>query len=288
MSRAKRQPGSSLELLLDTMCNTFGGVMFIAIALAVVAAASSEQMAKPSAGSDTADRKLTRLAEQIKLYKYTAAPALPSSSGDKAELERLTHLAQEAETELATRRDAAARLADIEHKTRSAKTRLASLNAEAAALAVKSRQLRDETEKLHRSRVSIALPALAESELMPYFILLNAGEAWRVGPEVGATGFTPCADVISSGQPGRMTCRPRPGSGVRVLAGGKFAPEFESLLAGLPGNRAPKFVIPASEAELFATVRNELKRRKKIHGFIMLPHDAEFTYTVGANARYEY
>ena len=27
---------SSLELLLDTMCNTFGGVMFIAISLAVM------------------------------------------------------------------------------------------------------------------------------------------------------------------------------------------------------------------------------------------------------------
>jgi hypothetical protein len=32
----KREPESSLELLLDTMCNTFGGVMFIAIALVVV------------------------------------------------------------------------------------------------------------------------------------------------------------------------------------------------------------------------------------------------------------
>ena len=31
-----REPESSLELLLDTMCNTFGGVMFIAIALVVV------------------------------------------------------------------------------------------------------------------------------------------------------------------------------------------------------------------------------------------------------------
>ena len=32
----KEEESSSLELLLDTMCNTFGGVMFIAITLAVV------------------------------------------------------------------------------------------------------------------------------------------------------------------------------------------------------------------------------------------------------------
>src|SRR3989339_1580813 len=30
--------GDSLELLLDKMCNTFGGVMFIAIALVVISA----------------------------------------------------------------------------------------------------------------------------------------------------------------------------------------------------------------------------------------------------------
>ena len=34
--RRKNEDESSLDLLLDTMCNTFGGVMFIAIALAVM------------------------------------------------------------------------------------------------------------------------------------------------------------------------------------------------------------------------------------------------------------
>jgi hypothetical protein len=36
MSRAKKELPESLELLLDTMCNTFGGIMFIALALIII------------------------------------------------------------------------------------------------------------------------------------------------------------------------------------------------------------------------------------------------------------
>ena len=36
MSKRQQSEESSLELLLDTMCNTFGGVMFIAISLLVI------------------------------------------------------------------------------------------------------------------------------------------------------------------------------------------------------------------------------------------------------------
>jgi hypothetical protein len=36
MSRRKRTADSSLELLLDTICNTFGGVLFLAILICVL------------------------------------------------------------------------------------------------------------------------------------------------------------------------------------------------------------------------------------------------------------
>ncbi|MBI2826549.1 MAG: hypothetical protein HYX69_17900 [Planctomycetia bacterium] len=36
MSRRKRQPESSLELLLDTICNTFGGILFLSILIVVL------------------------------------------------------------------------------------------------------------------------------------------------------------------------------------------------------------------------------------------------------------
>ena len=46
MARKSNQLPSSLELLLDTMCNTFGGIMFIAIALVIVTQVSSKMLEK--------------------------------------------------------------------------------------------------------------------------------------------------------------------------------------------------------------------------------------------------
>lgn len=46
MSRRKSED-SSLELLLDTMCNTFGGVMFIAILLSVMVSIRGHQQNEP-------------------------------------------------------------------------------------------------------------------------------------------------------------------------------------------------------------------------------------------------
>lgn len=44
MSRAKKELPESLELLLDTMCNTFGGIMFIALALIIISQLVTKQL----------------------------------------------------------------------------------------------------------------------------------------------------------------------------------------------------------------------------------------------------
>ena len=53
---------SSLELLLDTMCNTFGGVMFIAISLAVMI---SMRSAVSSVQEDYSAEKLASLQKEL-------------------------------------------------------------------------------------------------------------------------------------------------------------------------------------------------------------------------------
>jgi len=54
----------SLELLLDTMCNTFGGIMFIAIALTIVMQISNEQLKILDQDMITAEEK-DRMHEQM-------------------------------------------------------------------------------------------------------------------------------------------------------------------------------------------------------------------------------
>jgi hypothetical protein len=51
MSRRRQEPPSSLDLLLDTICNTFGGVLFLAIAISVLLKTSS----RIAVNADTVD-----------------------------------------------------------------------------------------------------------------------------------------------------------------------------------------------------------------------------------------
>ena len=51
MSRRRQPDASSLELLLDTICNTFGGVLFIAIMVVLLLRQAGDSTASPSAES---------------------------------------------------------------------------------------------------------------------------------------------------------------------------------------------------------------------------------------------
>jgi TolA-binding protein len=61
--RRRQEEDSSLELLLDTMCNTFGGVMFIAISLAVMLSMRSAVNAVPADTSAEIRAVQQRIAE---------------------------------------------------------------------------------------------------------------------------------------------------------------------------------------------------------------------------------
>ena len=66
----RRENDSSLELLLDTMCNTFGGVMFIAITLAVIVAgrdiiSKSKNENPPQEDIQALKKQIVELEEQL-------------------------------------------------------------------------------------------------------------------------------------------------------------------------------------------------------------------------------
>ena len=65
----KKVESSSLELLLDTMCNTFGGVMFIAISLVVIISLMTRDI--PQKSEETTDIK-TLQKEIVSLQKIYA------------------------------------------------------------------------------------------------------------------------------------------------------------------------------------------------------------------------
>ena len=72
MSRRSRGEASSLELLLDTMCNTFGGVMFIAISLFVVISAMEpkrpETPEPPPVPTEELREEISRLEKELRRH----------------------------------------------------------------------------------------------------------------------------------------------------------------------------------------------------------------------------
>lgn len=65
MRRRRRGPGSSLGLLLDTICNTFGGVLFVAMLLAVLLQTTT-RFRSSSDSTPTSELELLTLAEKQK------------------------------------------------------------------------------------------------------------------------------------------------------------------------------------------------------------------------------
>jgi len=85
MSRKSLQEsGDSLDLLLDTMCNLFGGIVFIALLVAMLAGDGARQRAEPPR-SDT-EEVLRRQIEQLAEEKDAIFRKLAEKRDDLAQL----------------------------------------------------------------------------------------------------------------------------------------------------------------------------------------------------------
>jgi len=66
MARARKQQADSLELLLDTICNTFGGVVFIAILVVILLqSAGDRQPVEEKADTDVSAEELAELEHRL-------------------------------------------------------------------------------------------------------------------------------------------------------------------------------------------------------------------------------
>lgn len=67
MKSRKQEEFSSLDLLLDTICNTFGGIVFLALLLSIIAQSAGEMSRAPEMASlPTLERSLQDLQEDVK------------------------------------------------------------------------------------------------------------------------------------------------------------------------------------------------------------------------------
>lgn len=310
MARSKRSMPSSLEMLLDTMCNTFGGVMFIAISLVVVLTMAGTATEALEEAQDITEMKKS-LSELKKL--------LADKLNDSAEKERLREILEKdpakkrlcelaaLESELEKLRietaasEAANKVTALEilragNKTAELEKRIADIEKANSEIVkqteIERKNLSALEEKLSAtSQAEISFKFFAPSSEAPYFILIKENRAWRVGPVLDSTGLLKPEDDVAYRleNTGKVVfCTPLPATGVNILENGALSPEFEALLNNLPKDRVPDFAVAPDSAKDFSEAREIMKKRFLKHGITTDYTGGEFTYTFVENVQYEY
>lgn len=197
----------SLELLLDTMCNTFGGIMFIAISLIIISSLVSKVQMEMT--PEEIDRKriealnreigqvnerIAVMRRQLNEVRYDDAGA---AAGKKAVLERLKQIRQES-VSLENQQDQLARknrLARREKKIQEEKCRTLSIafvrkktetaeksgqmRERIAELAALIRKLTKETADFVPKTIRFSMER--KTTLSPYWVLLENQSVYRFG-----------------------------------------------------------------------------------------------------------
>ncbi len=307
--RKRTADNSSLELLLDTMCNTFGGVMFIAIALLVVLSMLKKTPALLTTVSEEEIIKLQLILDELqeKLHQNQRLLASKRQQVQQAEQDprekRWRELLQLQQI-----------LANINHQEQLAEAQATLLQVESTALKQRLRETQQAISKLQdegaalrqdianiNAELAIVLKKntaaggtlhfkqIAPSDKPPYFIVVRQARFWRIGPDRSADGsLLPNAAVDSDRTGDVVSCTLLQNSSEPLLAGDELSAELQQLFADLPANRCPLFNVESDSAREFSLVRELLKKANLEHGWSIHDSGESFSYMFSATAEYEY
>lgn len=229
MGRRRRGPGSSLDLLLDTICNTFGGVVFIAILVIVLLQMTgATQLDAPPGESEQEDlvalaARRNEAASRLKSLREAAARqeailAQISNPDDEALAGKLRDLQSRRDELSGDRLKSLGEISQAQIHTNEAASELASLERSLQELPAKvdalEQSLKDEVAK--RTQTA-ALPVQRATDKREIPVLLSAGRmhfVYIVNPDGSV--------VLNSGEcrtdnaPGPQKVEPLPGTGVLI------------------------------------------------------------------------
>jgi hypothetical protein len=292
--RRRQEEVSSLELLLDTMCNTFGGVMFIAISLAVMLSMRSAVNAVPADTSAEIRAVQQRIAE-LQLELEQQKKQKPNFDDSRLEIiflqqsyENVKRRQQLSEQKL---KAAQLSLRDIREKNKKSTVLLQNAKELLNKLSRQQKDIFEKQKDMKGSPPEMLFSTMVKKETAPYFILMNNGKVWSIGPDINQTSYTPASAVDFKAEKGRYVCTPKPGEGTDIFDGEKLSSELSALLKKIPKDRIPEFVISPGDAATFFRLRELLKKQKIFHGFRLQGQDKnqfEYQFSNDSKGRYEY
>lgn len=180
MRRRRHGEDDSLELLLDTICNMFGGVIFIAILMAILAGKSGVTSSAAAGGPSRASilaAEVQDMKELVRQSEETLAVATEDGAIEES-LKTIEEKIAEAKRRLEELREAQAQLAEKGKDTSNVKGNAAGRLAD---LKEESRRLADFIEREVGARRSDArLPVKHRSNLIGFPVILRGNILYEV------------------------------------------------------------------------------------------------------------
>ena len=284
----KRDFESSLELLLDTMCNSFGGVMFIAISLIIVLSMTSKVKEAVTDNFQNLEEMQTKVEElkkeftQIQLDTKQIQHALEIFKNDprlkylkdivllEDKLKKIEMEDKMLSVELEVQNKKNSELVNKKTLIQTELTKKQLKYQKITAENIKQEQeLKSLNEELKRTASEhITFKTMSPTQKAPYYLIVFNSKIWRVGPD--KKGDPPHSDVnyAKAQQDGQeyIICTIRDlNSGVPLIENGRISPEAYALLQNIPQDRFPSLSIHSDSVEDFCKFREELKKNNTTH-----------------------
>jgi hypothetical protein len=280
MSKRDSGESDSLELLLDTICNMFGGVLFIAMLLAVLTGVKGEGVAK-SAGVESIAEASDLRAKLIQLeHEVPGLEAAAQSLQSRAPSDSLNigDLSTRLDGDL---KDAETRLAEAKKTLESLRQREQDFNSELSAAAENTsritrsnNELKEQIAREQQSKVADArLPVTRRTEKQPLHLILKGGriyEVFRFDPENGIGINT--QDVTSQDIGDNVLITPRSDAGFPPTTSLARHPRWRNIVAYRTSNRYFLYLMVYPDSfDVFRSLRVESMRAGYEYDLVILP-----------------
>lgn len=291
MSRRRKASESSLELLLDTICNTFGGVLFVAILIVVMLKMTSRIEASIDADevseADMAEltRQQANLAETLQTLQSVAAQLDGQLQGKEKAAELIAELssAQEARRSLTKARlEVLSKVAEHQASTNKTAAELAKLQSRMEAANQRHQQvaaeLKSEVDKRSR-RVEFSAKRSTGKQEIQTILRYGRFYIWhRHGPDGERLGLNTDEFVVLSEDRRAAHTTPIPGAGTPVVGSDESDRQLKGRLQTFSPSRDYIAIVvwPDSYGD-FASLKKALVESGFEYRLIPATDDSSFT-----------
>lgn len=278
MPRRKNEETNSLELLLDTMTNAFGGVLFLSILLSV----QLKDRTVVSAPQPDLESELTRMEAQREILRMkVSAQAQQKELSEKflrdyadasevLAIEHLNDLKEQVEELLLREKTAAERIARIQEQETESARRVEQLAKEREAVEEELLRLRAElkTEREKRT-ISGRLPRRKRSTKLESAICLKHDRIYRVYE----SGRYNSNDLFVDEGLLTTTLKPKPGRGIPISDSTAFGRTISQVIDADPSTHHVTIAVWSDSFDKFQTIKKHIIAAGFEYRIVMMQDD---------------